>query len=236
MSLKPIETKYKGYRFRSRLEARWAVFFDALGIAWEYEKEGFDLGEAGWYLPDFWLPTFCGGMFAEVKDMGDDFSKAKALCIASEKAVWLCEGVPSARAYTVLGFSSESGVFDGEGVPNYDQAFGENRMFWSPGWSGVELPQDEYSIAEECGLLLAVAKARSARFEHGETPETVSSSIHPLPHVDEIAPPITPERECPRLTFSEKGIFIDGEEYPLFRTITSLEQLRDRQRKKLKSD
>ena len=28
-SIKPIETNYKGYRFRSRLEARWAVFFDA---------------------------------------------------------------------------------------------------------------------------------------------------------------------------------------------------------------
>ncbi|MCB6994492.1 hypothetical protein LI177_13475 [bacterium 210820-DFI.6.37] len=27
--LKAIQTEYKGYRFRSRLEARWAVFFDA---------------------------------------------------------------------------------------------------------------------------------------------------------------------------------------------------------------
>lgn len=56
MTILAIETKYKGYRFRSRLEARWAVFFDALGVKWEYEKEGYDLGEAGWYLPDFWLP------------------------------------------------------------------------------------------------------------------------------------------------------------------------------------
>lgn len=56
MVLKAIETVYQGYRFRSRLEARWAVFFDALGLRWEYEPEGFDLGEAGWYLPDFWLP------------------------------------------------------------------------------------------------------------------------------------------------------------------------------------
>ena len=37
MNIKPIETIYKGYRFRSRLEARWAVFFDALGIEYEYE-------------------------------------------------------------------------------------------------------------------------------------------------------------------------------------------------------
>jgi hypothetical protein len=53
--VKAIETAYKGYRFRSRLEARWAVFFDALGIVWEYEKEGFEL-PSGRYLPDFWIP------------------------------------------------------------------------------------------------------------------------------------------------------------------------------------
>lgn len=55
--MKAIETQYKGYRFRSRLEARWAVFFDALGLDWEYEPEGFDLGPAGWYLPDFRMRT-----------------------------------------------------------------------------------------------------------------------------------------------------------------------------------
>lgn len=56
MSIKAIETKYKGYRFRSRLEARWAVFFDALGIEWEYEKEGYQLNTGERYLPDFYLP------------------------------------------------------------------------------------------------------------------------------------------------------------------------------------
>jgi hypothetical protein len=56
MILKPIETKYAGRRFRSRLEARWAVFFDSLGVAWDYEKEGYSL-PSGPYLPDFWLPA-----------------------------------------------------------------------------------------------------------------------------------------------------------------------------------
>lgn len=51
--IKPIETYYNGYRFRSRLEARWAVFFDALGVKYEYEPEGFDLGDGDYYLPDF---------------------------------------------------------------------------------------------------------------------------------------------------------------------------------------
>jgi hypothetical protein len=57
--IKPLETEYQGYRFRSRLEARWAVFYDVLRIPWEYEPQGFDLSSAnlGWYLPDFWLPT-----------------------------------------------------------------------------------------------------------------------------------------------------------------------------------
>ena len=54
-TIKPIETEYKGYKFRSRLEARWAVFFDACGVKWEYEPEGFDLGDGLYYLPDFLL-------------------------------------------------------------------------------------------------------------------------------------------------------------------------------------
>jgi len=55
-SLQVIETRYRGYRFRSRLEARWAVFFDALQLLWEYEPQGFKLRNGLWYLPDFRFP------------------------------------------------------------------------------------------------------------------------------------------------------------------------------------
>ena len=51
--IKAIETFYKGYYFRSRLEARWAVFFDALGLDWDYEVEGYELSDGRYYLPDF---------------------------------------------------------------------------------------------------------------------------------------------------------------------------------------
>jgi len=64
-TIRAIQTEYKGYKFRSRLEARVAVVLDALGIKWLYEDEGFDLGEEGYYLPDFWLPEF--NTFLEVK-------------------------------------------------------------------------------------------------------------------------------------------------------------------------
>lgn len=56
--IKAIETRYNGYLFRSRLEARWAYAWDLLGMKYEYEKEGFDLGDDGYYLPDFWLPAY----------------------------------------------------------------------------------------------------------------------------------------------------------------------------------
>lgn len=49
-----VETKYNGYRFRSRLEARWAVFLDHFQEPYEYEGEWYWL--PGFWLPDFWLP------------------------------------------------------------------------------------------------------------------------------------------------------------------------------------
>lgn len=69
--VKAIETQYKGYRFRSRLEARWAVFFDALGLKWEYEPEGFELGAGVRYLPDFRVTSPQGIVqWYEIKPVG----------------------------------------------------------------------------------------------------------------------------------------------------------------------
>jgi hypothetical protein len=55
MNPRAIDTRYKGCKFRSRLEARHAVFFDHLRLKWEYEPEGFML-PGGPYLPDFHIP------------------------------------------------------------------------------------------------------------------------------------------------------------------------------------
>ena len=54
--IKPIETYYNGFHFRSRLEARWAVFFDNAGIEYVYEPQGFENKAGQKYLPDFYLP------------------------------------------------------------------------------------------------------------------------------------------------------------------------------------
>jgi hypothetical protein len=76
-----IETRYKGLRFRSRLEARWAVFFDAMNYEWRYEEEGFELhafNEIIRYLPDFHLLNRkYPGIYIEVKGSDDKIDQDK---------------------------------------------------------------------------------------------------------------------------------------------------------------
>ena len=82
--IKAIQTEYNGIKFRSRLEARWAVFFDAVGVTWEYEPEGFELSNGIRYLPDFLLhgvegrgSNENGDLYIEVKGELKDEDKVK---------------------------------------------------------------------------------------------------------------------------------------------------------------
>jgi len=80
--MKAIETHYDGYRFRSRLEARWAYFFNKAGVRYEYEPEGFVV-DGKPYLPDFYLPnTYLRnketlGVYVEIKRDGGEFLHEK---------------------------------------------------------------------------------------------------------------------------------------------------------------
>jgi len=56
--MKAIETEYKGVLFRSRLEARWAILFDALKLDWVYEPECFELSNGMKYTPDFYIQKY----------------------------------------------------------------------------------------------------------------------------------------------------------------------------------
>lgn len=53
--IKAHPTMYNGVQYRSRLEARWAAFFDLIG--WKHEYEPIDL--QGW-SPDFRVEFDCG--------------------------------------------------------------------------------------------------------------------------------------------------------------------------------
>ena len=76
------ETEYKGIKFRSKMEAYWASYWDCLGIKWDYEPAAFDVQTSkldfgdykGTYLPDFFLENAHGyytdspGLWVEVKN------------------------------------------------------------------------------------------------------------------------------------------------------------------------
>jgi hypothetical protein len=83
VTIHAIPTKYASTQFRSRLEARWAAFFDLVGWRWEYEP--FDL--AGW-IPDFALIGARETPLVEVKPIAkfDDLIAEQA-CAKAEKAM-----------------------------------------------------------------------------------------------------------------------------------------------------
>lgn len=55
--LRALPTIYEGQRFRSRLEARWSIYLDALSVPFQYEAEALEM-DGLVYVPDFFLPSF----------------------------------------------------------------------------------------------------------------------------------------------------------------------------------
>jgi hypothetical protein len=162
MNIKAIQTEYKGYRFRSRTEARWAVYFDYLKIKWEYEKEGYDLGSVGYYLPDFWLPEF--KYWAEVKPEKlnlEEEAKIIRLVGGTKHPCLLLIGSPDVEIYKAINYKEERMV-----SVDYDELsyaiinhHGENRFFFA-------YYKEEIESFNE--IINAVNASRSARFEHKE--------------------------------------------------------------------
>jgi hypothetical protein len=193
--LKPIETKYKGYTFRSRTEARWAVFFDAVGMQWEYEKEGYDLGNGIYYLPDFWMPEI--NTWIEIKPKskkyGDDkdSGKPRLLSIKSVGKVVILYGAPGPveffedtspyYGYALFGESGDypyvwcecpyCGVMDLQFEGRSARSKHEDNCFVNVHRANGEYFDKNYNT-DSCRLESAYAAARSARFEHGQSGAT----------------------------------------------------------------
>ena len=112
--IKPIETMHKGYKFRSRLEARWAIFFEALGIDFEYELEGFYIEDHGNYLPDFYLPDL--DCWVEIKPTKISDAVFEKMCdFARIVDPILClEGSPEFEKMGLLFFCDVWGLYQGE--------------------------------------------------------------------------------------------------------------------------
>jgi len=195
--LKAIQTEYKGYRFRSRLEARWAVFFDTLGVKWEYEPEGYDLGNGVYYLPDFLLHdvTVNHGLFqrhcdiyVEVKGVMTDDDARKIIRFSdlgyddenrdgvSKTAVLVVGNIPEGESMRELIWDMQELAYSGN-PPYYNFETIDDDYFAA--YPGVDkhgtftLFGDDSSYTwsmDEKATERAYRIARQARFEHGETP------------------------------------------------------------------
>ena len=180
MDIKPIETFYDGHRFRSRLEARWAVFFDALGIKYQYEPEGFTMKYGMRYLPDFALLNIRrrvhknereAPVYVEVKgvttykDISID-DRVRMEEFAKHYPLLILGNIPQ-DSWDVMGTHWDDGLFsyeyiDGDNYPCF--FFIHNGEPWIAGPDHDEC--DSIELTDK-----ALAKARQARFEYGETPK-----------------------------------------------------------------
>lgn len=185
--MQAIETEYKGYRFRSRLEARWAVFFEKAEISYQYEPEGFQLKDGKNYLPDFLLTN--EDIWVEVKGrptpeivkkddkwvFAEHVKKCDQLARGTgKKVVSLCGEIP-------FPYMEVEGRPDINEVPPSHRVWHSENSRWTiyrgghPKWerhgNAVDMDPlwpmcDEYNIFAQPEPLIA---ARKARFEHGES-------------------------------------------------------------------
>lgn len=85
-TIKAYPTMYRGRQYRSRLEARWAAFFDGLGLSYEYEP--YDLGA---WSPDFHITNL--DILVEVKPLSE-FDQSvwdKAIAACNERGLLSAE-------------------------------------------------------------------------------------------------------------------------------------------------
>lgn len=156
-----IPTRYHGYLCRSRLEARWMVFFESIGLEFNYELDGFEFAEGTRYLPDFYFPQI--RMWGEVKPYeltGKQQRQANLLVEASKRDMLLLIGPPDFKDYDGLTFDSghltaTTYCLD---IVQYKRYFKQRRLF---GCRGEEFTE-RMASSEYRGAVFA---ARSEWFE-----------------------------------------------------------------------
>lgn len=146
-----IETPYGVYVFSSRLEARWAVYFDNLGVEYDYEPYWFQLPSRN-YLPDFWIYDEHSqeSFWLEIKPTYPTDSEinlmVELLIATREPGIILYGGIPKPSQH--INYSRASGVgiiqfsFDfieeiGEEVPIW-QALDENFLTFDRDFEEVD--------------------------------------------------------------------------------------------------
>lgn len=152
--MKAIETKYNGYLFRSKLEAKWALFFDLLNIKYEYEPEGFESNKNERYLPDFYLPNTylrnetLKGIYIEIKPSNYNMNH-KAQLWFNKPLVMFC-GEPL-DGFNIYGNYSSDNLYSGYQIyPHWDNCMGIF-ICGACGNSKIEFAEGNYNNCCVCG-------------------------------------------------------------------------------------
>lgn len=164
-----LQTEWNGVLYRSRLEARWAAFFDTLGVRFEYEPEGYEL-ESGRYLPDFFLPV--ANVLVEVK--GDErrltpeyIGKLHDVAGASRRLVVVLGPVPDWRWFGGKAIAHPLLAHRGMSPPMIQFAFGDPDVHAGvASWQGPLTSARMFEPHMQCapGVLAALDAARNERF------------------------------------------------------------------------
>jgi hypothetical protein len=162
--MRALRTRYVGPDgtedfFRSRIEARWAVFLDTLGLQWRYEWQGYDLGHGVYYLPDFWLPE--AEFWVEVKGVFPTPGE-------QEKAALLCQ---QGKRPVLISWT------------DFRQDGGDTLYFYTDA-NGLFRSSQHFTFNEACGFLFAeldivaaCSAARQAKFDGKKRHEQVSTQF-----------------------------------------------------------
>jgi hypothetical protein len=171
-----IETNYAGCLFRSRLEARWAVFFDHLEIPWEYEAQGYDLGSRR-YLPDFRIEAYGKGrlpVLVEVKgeEARVDMKLIEETVRATELPVLILGPVPrpalAPYVHRIMMPMGDCSNCERPSDPSFQSAIFRGNGLYT--WGVSAIFGGRYPFTQNHNDVEAAYRAaRSARFEHGES-------------------------------------------------------------------
>jgi len=174
---------------RSRLEARWGVFLDAVGLKdqWRYEHQGFELTDGSKYLPDF---TVKGIGWLEIKSemaTPDEAWKLREVVMGTETPGFLLQGsIPDPEGIYAGGTGPEleitalfvtgnedfsywvcvcpiCGKVGVEYCSRADRIYGGSIHYELQG-------KDRGHNGDHPRIVEAAMMARGARFEHGEIP------------------------------------------------------------------
>lgn len=164
-SIAAIPTTFNGIIYRSRLEARYAVFFQKLGIPYEYEPEGFYVptkcGNKA-YLPDFLI---LGDCYIEIKpssfdpDASDNLDyiemlKSFAFQLHHKGHIGLFIGPPAPKPFIIFE------RWDDE-ILKREYSFNKQRLWIDPCY-------DQDWVGDCASMVIPSEMANSAKFEHGK--------------------------------------------------------------------